>query len=341
MGGGLGVASVDFTTLSGVRTSSGSSGSELLRRVAVRQRRERMLVVGVAALAIIGGLNAIFGFLFGGSPPVEPEAAALRLESHSALASSFAEDFVVTYLSAGSGSAPTLARYVAAQVSLPTVGRDVSEPLVAYLERVRVTGGLEIWSVTVAVRVGDDGGPRQYYRVGVSLLQGQLRALSLPEQVAQPGRGVDLSTVYRSSCGSSDQLYSVTSGFLGAMLAGTADITRYTTADAGIAALSPAPYNSLDTDSVTADDSSCGAKGSVAHVLITVTPHGAAGPTPPLSYPLTLTRANGQWQVAAMDAVPALGDRLAVVNESDSTARTTVTTTAAATDAAVPPATHN
>jgi hypothetical protein len=340
---------------------SGDPNAQLLRRMAVRQRRERLMFLALAVFAVIGGLNAIFGVLFGKGPQVEPEAGALRQVGHAELVGSFAADFVERYLGAAAGSERMLTKYVALpQTGLPSQAREVSEPSVVYLERTQVAGSVEIWSATVSVRLGDTGAnaaQRQYYRVGVSLSAGRVRALAVPDQVAPPDRGLDLSLGYPSSCSPRDPLYTVTSGFLTAMLAGAGDVSRYTTANAGLAALTPAPASSVDTNSVASDNSSCGAQGSTAHVLATVTPHTSGAAWIPLSYPLTLVRDSGQWQVSGIDPVPALTTPLAVVANAESnpgalSGSAAPTTTAAGadqgggagdsnSDAAIPPATHN
>ena len=168
--------------------------------MAARQRRERLVFLTLAVLAVIGGLNAIFGVLFSGGPRVEPDAGSLRLIGHSELVGSFAEDFVERYLGATSGSERLLAKYVATpQAGLPNVARQVSEPSVVYVERTKTAGDLEIWSATVSMRIGDSGDNRQYYRVGVSITEGRLRALSIPAQVTPPDRAPDLSLGYQTS----------------------------------------------------------------------------------------------------------------------------------------------
>lgn len=318
--------------------------------MAARRRRDNVLFGVLAVLAVLGGLNAVFGFLFSSEPAPPSDAATTSIVSHAQLAGSFAEDFVVAYLGAGSGSQELVAKYVTAgQITLPPTGQRVSEPMVVFVQPVVSTGGLEVWTVTVSVRPSDRSGPasaqRQFYRVSVSVTDGRLRALSLPAAVEAPGRGVDLSLKYAASCSTDTPVAPVASGFVSAFLAGSGDLNRYTSTDAGITALTPAPYSSVDTVLIQSDESSCGVNGSTVHLLATVVPHTASGTTASLAYPLTLIRSGGQWQVQTMDSVPSLSDPVAVVANNNSSQGAGTSSSASATpttaSATVPPATHN
>jgi hypothetical protein len=329
--------------------------------MAARRRRDNIVFIALAALAVIGGLRAIFGVLFD-SPPAGPsDATTVALLGHAQLAGSFAEDFVQTYLGATSNQQDTVGKYVsAANMNLPTVGQQVAEPAVAFIRRTDVESGVEIWTVTVSVRTQQAGtaasgtsaaaatsasAARRFYRVAVSVTDGHVRALSLPAMVPPPGQGLDLSLSYTASCSPDTPLFTVASGFLGAFLTGSGDVTRYTTVDANISALTPAPYSSVDTIAVSSDDSSCGASASTAHVLASINPKTATGVAGTLAYPMTMVRKGGQWQVRELDPVPALANPLAVVNSDSggagSTATSSTTPTSATTAVSIPPATHN
>ena len=134
---------------------SADSGEALLRRMAVRRRRENVLVAVVAVLAVVGGGHAIVDWFT--PPPAAPsDAATVGLIGHSKLAESFARDFVVTYLSATSDQQERIAQYVGAgqQISLPSNSRQVSDPEVVHSTREQAVGNVQIWSVTVSVRLG-------------------------------------------------------------------------------------------------------------------------------------------------------------------------------------------
>ncbi|WP_329412032.1 conjugal transfer protein [Nocardia vinacea] len=325
-----------------------------------RRRRDNVIVAVLAVLAILGGGHAVLDW-FASDPPPPSDNATPATVGRAQLAGSFAEHFVVTYLSSVAGQQDRIGEYVGAsaqQITLPTTARQVSEPVVVYVARAGSFDALEVWSVTVSVRIGKTTGTagttgtvattaeaRQYYRVGVSVLNGRLRALSLPALVEPPGRGADLAQAYSSPCTADTPLAQVASGFLTAYLTGTGDVGRYITLDAGITALRPAPYTTVETVAVTSDDNSCGTARSAAQVLATVNPKGDGGVAPTLAYPLTMVRDNGQWQVQSVDAVPAMTNPPAVIAEQDSrgsSAPTSVTSSSVPSSAAqIPRATQN
>ncbi|MFE9575187.1 conjugal transfer protein [Nocardia sp. NPDC006044] len=339
------------STISRVKVITGDrddSSEALLRRMAARRRRDNIVIAVLAVLAVLGGMNAIAGF-FSADPPPPSDDPIARTFGHAQLAGSFAEQFVVSYVSGGAGQQDRLDDYVsgaaAVQPSGAGVARQVSDPMVVYVSRGVSSPAAEVWSVTVSVRAGRSGtagaDQRNFYRVAVSVAGGRLRALSLPALVEAPRRGVDLRSAYSTPCGSDSPLAQVASGFLGALLTGSGDVARYVAPESGITALQPSPFTGVDSVSVMADAADCGAKSSSARVLATITPKGESGAVPALAYPLTMVRTAGQWQVRSMDAVPALSNPLAEVGKQDShTSASTSATAAPTTTAQIPPATQ-
>ncbi len=327
--------------------------------MAARRRRDNVVVVVLAVLAILGGGRAILGFF--STPPKGPsDDSTTVLVGHAQLAGSFARDFVAAYLGATAGQHDQLSRYLGddQQLTLPATGQLVIDPSVAYIARDLSTGSLDIWAVTVSVRLAatNQGAAaattspsvtdRQYYRVAVSESGGLLRALSPPAVVQPPGQGADLALGYSMSCPTDSPVATVSSGFLTAFLTGTGDITRYVTPNSAIAALNPAPFTGVDTLSVKSDDSSCGRSSASARVQAMINPKGAAGAVPTLAYALTMIRNAGEWQVQTIDPVPLLRQPLAVVAgpgapvPAAGTSSATATTTSSPT-AQIPPATQN
>ncbi|MEA3526998.1 conjugal transfer protein [Nocardia implantans] len=323
------------------------SGEALLRRMAARRRRDNIVVAVLAVLAVLGGGHAILS-VFDSGPPAPSDDSTTAIVGHAQLAGSFAEQFVVAYLTAVGGQQDRIGEFVGSnqQITLPSSARQVSDPAVVYVSRAVAAGGLEVWSVTVSVRVGKPGAAasdqRQFYRVAVSLTDGRLRALSTPAVVQPPGKGVDLKLAYGAPCAPDTPLGQVASGFLSAMLTGNGDVARYTVPDSGLAALKPSPFTAVELTSLTTDDSSCGSGGAKAQVLATVNPKADTGATATLAYPLTMIRNAGQWQVVSIDPIPALSSPLAVVVGGDARggAPPTSTTTSSPT-VTIPPATQN
>ncbi|WP_433716622.1 conjugal transfer protein [Nocardia sp. CA-084685] len=347
---------------------STDSGDELLRRMVARRRRDNVIVAVLAVLAVLGGGHAILDF-FASDPPPPSDSATPATIGRAQLAGSFAQQFIVTYLSSVAGQQDRLGEYVGAsaqQITLPSTARQVSEPAVVYVSRVGSFDTLEVWSVTVSVRVGSKSAPtasssttgtsatnssnstgadtRQFYRVGVSVLNGRLRALALPALIEPPSRGADLAQAYSSPCTADTPLAQVASGFLSTYLTGSGDVGRYVTLDAGIAALRPAPFTAVETVAVTSDDNSCGTARSSAQVLVTVNPKADGGAVATLAYPLTMVRDGGQWQVQSVDAVPAMTNPPAVIADqqnSRASAPPSSTTSLPSTTVQIPRATQN
>lgn len=317
--------------------------------MAARRRRDNIVVAFVALSAIVGGGHAVLD-AFATAPPGPSDKSTISLLGRSQLAESFAREFVVTYLGSAAGQQDRIAEFVGdtQHITLPATARQVTDPVVVFATRTTSAGALDVWAVTVSVRVAKRAGAaeeaRQYYRVGVSVLDGRLRALGLPAAVEPPGRGVDLVSAYSNSCAADTPLAQVAAGFVQAMLTGTGDIARYTTPDSGITALRPAPFSTVETTAVTSDDSGCGSGASSARVLASVDPKADGAAAPTLSYPLDMVRVAGQWQVRALEAVPALHDPMTVSGGTaahDTTTApsgTTPTTPAAAVQ--IPPATQ-
>ncbi|MGV9411247.1 conjugal transfer protein [Nocardia sp. NPDC003693] len=328
------------------------SGEQLLRRMAARRRRDKIVVVVFALLAVLGGGHAVVD-AFSTPPPGPSENSTLTLTGRARLAESFAREFVVLYLSAAAGQQDRISEFVggAQQAGLPSAGRAVSDPSVVYTTRTLSSGSADVWAVTVSVRVAKRTGiaenPRQYYRVAVSVIDGRLRALSLPAAVEPPGRGADLALAYGTPCAADTPLAQVAAGFLRAMLTGSGEIGRYTTPDSGIAALHPTPFSAAEVTTVSAEDPECGANSADARVLANIEPKADGATTPTLSYPLSMVRVAGQWQVRSVDPVPALRIPLTVAVGDDRTGGADTQGSpnspprSATTTVAIPPATQN
>ncbi|MEU0500677.1 conjugal transfer protein [Nocardia sp. NPDC005998] len=356
---------------------STDSGDELLRRMVARRRRDNVIVAVLAVLAVLGGGHAILDF-FASDPPPPSDSATPATIGRAQLAGSFAQQFIMTYLSSVAGQQDRLGEYVGAsaqQITLPSTARQVSDPAVVYVSRIGSFDTLEVWSVTVSVRLGKSatggtstGGTstsgtstsgtstsgatasnsagadtRQFYRVGVSVLNGRLRALALPALVEPPSRGADLAQAYAAPCTADTPLAQVASGFLTTYLTGNGDVGRYVTLDAGIVALRPAPFTAVETVAITSDDNSCGTARSHAQVLVTVNPKADGGAVATLAYPLTMVRDGGQWQVQSVDAVPAMTNPPAVIADQQNShaSAPSSTTSLPSTTVQIPRATQN
>jgi|GEM_PF-985071 len=327
--------------------------------MAARRRRDNVAVGILAVLAVLGGGYAIIS-LFSAPPKGPSEDSTAVLIGNAQLAESYARDFVVAYLGASAGQHDQLSRYLGdnQQLTLPATGQQVSDSSVVHIARDFSTSSIDIWAVTVSVRLGAPahGGAtttaapaaddRQYYRVAVSESGGLLRVLSPPDAVQPPGQGADLALGYTMSCPTDSALATVSGGFLSAFLTGTGDITRYISPNSGITALAPPPFTGVDTLSVKSDDSSCGTVAASSRVQIMVNPKDASGAVPTLAYSLTMIRSAGVWQVQSIDPTPLLRQPMAVVAGQGTPSTASGTSSATATTssspaAQIPPATQN
>lgn len=305
----------------------------------LRRQREKVLIAILAVLAVLGGGHTVLSW-FETEPPRDDDRAASRLIGDSFLATSFAEDFVVTYLSSDAGDRDVLARFVgsAQQPVLPTIPSAVSDPAVVYAARTMSSGNVDVWTVTVSVRADDNAMARSYYRVAVSLLQGTVRALSLPAAVEPPRQATDLALAYGASCGPDTALGRTAIGFLTAFLTGDGDIARYSVSGAGFRGIRPAPYSRLDSIALSVDDPNCGSGATTVRLLATVGPRTEDDVVATLSYPLTMVLNAGQWQVRSIDSIPAL--RLPLAAADGQASHSSPTVTPSVTPAEVPPATQ-
>lgn len=314
--------------------------------MATRRRRDNFLILVLAVLAVLGGGHAIIDFLSADAPPPTDEPA-VAVVGRAQLASSFAQQFVMTYLNATTGQQERLAEYLdnAQQVNLPKTSRQVSDPVVSYMVRTETSRSVEVWSVTVSVRLGKEGSgaisERQHYRVSLAIVAGRLRVLSLPGVVQAPRHGGDLALAYDTPCGTASPLAQVASGFIAALTAGSGDVSRYVTEESGITAVQPVPFTAVDNISVAADRADCGSAGESARVLVTFTPQSGGSASPALAYPLTMVRSAGQWQVRAVDPVPALARPFAAASGHDAgSGLPSVATSVPSSTLPVPPATQ-
>ncbi|MGX1778205.1 conjugal transfer protein [Nocardia brasiliensis] len=325
-----------------MRTIAGKtsdSGEALLRRMVLRRQREKVLIAILAVLAVLGGGHTVLSW-FETEPPRDDDRAASRLIGDSFLATSFAEDFVVTYLSSDARGLDGIARFVGTthQVELPTTPSVVSDPAVVYAARTLSDGNVDVWTVTVSVRQGSDATTRSYYRVAVSLIDGRVRALAVPAAVEPPRQATGLALGYRMTCGPATPLGQAATGFLTAYLTGDGDITRYSVPGAGFTGLRPPPYQKLESVTLASDDSTCGSGVTTARLLATARPRTETDLAATLGYPLTMVLNAGQWQVRSIDAVPALQIPLTAADTQQSHGAPTSTPNATSVD--VPPPTQ-
>lgn len=295
------------------RTTGSSSNETFVASLRRRQQLQRAAIVVVVALVAVGGLRSFLGIFTDGDNTPDPTAQSVATIAESNLASSFAQDFVVTYLTSTNRDSSALRKYISADsIELPSVPAEVTQPETVIVKKMQQSGPLALWYVTVSVLVDSVSTRtphRSYFRVPVSVLNSGPRALTLPAQIAAPPIGVDVPLNYSNTVTSSDQFAPLAEGFLKAYLTGATDLSRYTTTRAVVSGPQPAPYSSLKLTSIvadTADDRP--ADGRTAHLLVTISASTLNYTKTALTYPLTVTVAGGHWLVDAIAYIPEIGE---------------------------------
>lgn len=273
----------------------------------------RWVLIGCLITGPFALLLAIAGL---GSSTVETTAPVAQVDQaevdERAAVTAFAQDFVVTWLTATDGHEDALAPFVddSATLSLPKKPWTAANPTTAGIEK---TSDLA-WTVTVAATVGSPGQPsiRRFFTVPISFdPTGAMVALSTPTPVAGPERATTPRLDYRYRATSAAPVSIAAEEFLGALIAGGGDVTRFITPGADIKAITPAPYTSVELEDVLVDDELTEADanpetGRTVHLLITATAALTRDQATTVAYALTMTAREGRWEVAALDPAPKL-----------------------------------
>ena len=148
--------------------------------------------------------------------------------------------------------------------------------------------------------------PCRYFQVAVSTGEDALRVVGLPAQVSAPAEGKTASLVYSQTVSSSDPAGETVSAFLGAYLAGSGDLSRFTSPGTNFMAVTPAPYAMVSVDELRADvmPSKVPADGDTLKVLVTASLLSPLEQQLTSTYSLTLTARAGRWEVSVIDLAP-------------------------------------
>ena len=192
-----------------------------------------------------------------------------------------------------------------------------------------VAGSQDMVSVVVAANVkqlavtaeGDstaEAWPRRYFQVAVMETAGSLRTIGLPAPIAGPAEAPTAQLVYSVDVNGSDPAFDAVFAFLGAYLAESGDVSRYTTPGSAIVAIAPAPYVQVELTDVIGDSApaSAPADGDTLRVLATATLTNALGQQVTATYALTLTARADRWEVTSIDPAPQEAISTETVNTS-------------------------
>lgn len=285
--------------------------------------------------AALGALSfVILVFSAACSTPDDVSAQARSAVNRAAAVSSFAQDCVSTWLTATAKDAAAVqdcTTVASGELKLPTtplvlIGNP-SVVAVTYSGKAGRDADTDLYSVIVGVNQRPYGSAtplRALYRVSVLLNNYGTRLTTLPARIGGLGAGADLPTNYPVTVGPQEQMFTLAAGFLDAYLTPVGGVDRYVTADSGLVTLG-AVYQSVWVTSVSASATPpVGAPdGSVVRLLV----HASASaskvsdeqkkrrqypPSIQMVYPLSVLKASGQWQIAAIDESPTMSNEEAL-----------------------------
>ncbi|MFF3460529.1 conjugal transfer protein [Streptomyces sp. NPDC002730] len=292
------------------------------------------------ALLIAGPVVGIAAWLrppaAAGAVPPTPRASVVVRDA--AGPAGFAELYVSAYVQAGKGSEASLQPYFPNIRDLTleaTPGAQRAERLAAVRVK-EVSPGY--WSVTVAARISagsaqaskakgsTTGAPEgagavdarevlRYFQVPVTSAgsgSGYVAA-ALPAEVASPNAGEAAPLDYGTPVPADirDRAAAAVNEFLAAYLTGTGELDRYLSPGTDITQVSPAPYAQVKVTQLAERGGDFRAnapvtEGARRELLVDAGATDSGGQVRPLTYALQLKARDGRWEIAALDAAPAL-----------------------------------
>lgn len=258
--------------------------------------------------------------LFGGSedngPSIEAVAAnGPKSELVKALAVNFTRDFFQS-----SRTRPLdLSRYITNvnRGTLPITQQQFTNVEVEYWNPDFSDGDLSLWTVVLSGQLdvqADPASPRVYYQVPVSLYKNAPRAMDYPSPASAPKLGVDMPSGYIVNIDTNGPIADTVLGFVKAYITADGNIERYVTTDSNLQPVTPAPYSQVQF--ATQNENQGGAlmgtdnppltDGATVSVRARIAAQTTATNQVVVPYRLTLTVISGRWQVAKIDAIPAL-----------------------------------
>lgn len=299
-----------------------TDGEQIIRTIshthAERWKKQALLVLLVAVVAL-GPTSAVMVW-------TKPTTTATVVSSGETAkdantrqaASAFAANFVVKWLTATDTDDHGVSDHVASDspVTYSDTPAMVDHPLPVSAHHDGKTG---VWNVTVAVDVKtkvahpDHGQPghvwtTRYFRVPILAgRNGTVMAETLPAAVAAPRVVTGKPLDYSATVSSSSAVSATVESFLGGLLAGHDDVTRLTSPVASIRAVTPAPYDTVNLESLAATTQPAAHPRDGAHVRVLATATGITGDRrTPLQYVLTLKARADRWEISALDPAPAI-----------------------------------
>lgn len=267
---------------------------------ALRTTAVTVVVWGCVGAGVAGfGLSA-FALATRTAQPVavaDTSGSVVRQQEDAGIVSGFAEQATRAWLSASTDNRSTLRAWFGGSALNGAVLPNQAPIPPAQVTAVRTTQTptAGVWLVDVAV----DGGV-SWWEVPILLDGTHATALSIPGRIGAPAAAdADLVTRPSTQVPPTSAAGQTVSGFLSALLAGSGDISRWTTPGSVIPAVTPAPYSDVKVSSITttgdqlADSPSDGQTVDVQAIAATA----QADRRSSISYGLRLKARGGRWEV--------------------------------------------
>ncbi|MFF7705474.1 conjugal transfer protein [Streptomyces lydicus] len=262
--------------------------------------------------------------------PTRAEVPRAQPASSDAVApAGFAEVYVAAYVKAGGSDADAeeLAAFYPAARSMSWSGEGGAERAesASAVQVRQISAGY--WSVTVAARITGSAkdaasGSVRYFQVPLQATGGRgssgWTAAALPAEVAAPTgskrAAPELSYGAAHAPLDSDPAVQTVRGFLAAYLTGRGELDRYLSPGTTLRAVRPAPYTAVTLTQI-ADHGQGPAEGAEAQtppdgvqrrLLVDVEGVGKHTSSRPMTYAIELRARDGRWEVASLEAAPAL-----------------------------------
>jgi hypothetical protein len=283
------------------------------RVIAVRPGAQVAARIGLWSLVGLGALGGTLGLLRPAAQQAARADGSGQVEIVPPEMAGFAELAVTTWLEAGEDDEAAVDALFAVDPSTDAgdSGRRRADGAATVAARSVGTG---YWAVTVAVQVDELVGERQWRSAGTWFLEvgiaadddGVLMAVSEPAVVPapdEPGQaprpaGGGLGT----PAGDHEDMAATVEGFLGALVAGDGDVSRYLAPDVDIRSVTPAPFVEVNLQRWSVSELS----DDEARVRLVARGTSEAGVPRTVSYQLVLAEREGRWEVTSISGAPVL-----------------------------------
>ncbi len=233
--------------------------------------------------------------------------------------SAYGRDAVVAWLGAAQGQEAVVQEWFpTSTLQLPVSAPKLSDPMVVSADAVAA----HRWNVRVAVTVN---GVREFLQVPVAYnpTTTAMGALTLPSPVPGLVRGRRLENPVSQNVPTTSDLGRTLTGFAQSFAAGQGDVTRYTSPNSPVVAISPAPFSTVTITGLSSDVpiplDRGPHEGGTAQILVTAQATGKQTGMQTVTWTLTVRVRAGRWEVATLDSVPGVrGTTPAVVASNPS-----------------------